>query len=222
MKTANNISAQIINTIKNSHDPWGIKDKSTCFIYENKAMAMLQDIPLNLNVEGRFDCELPWAGAIFEEQFQRHDRTVMRLEKSISSLETHRFGKEKHLSSYFFEKFPFYNEDNECIGIIFHGRKAEALALKEFFNGKLPPSIMFCSPSEQFSQQEWEIIFLFLAKHSKREISERLNIPYQSVKDQIEKTYQKLKINSDSQFEEYCRMNNFNLYIPERFLFPYS
>ncbi|MCA6221663.1 helix-turn-helix transcriptional regulator [Photorhabdus antumapuensis] len=222
MKTKNSISAQIINTMKQSTDPWGIKDKSTRFIYENKAMAMLQDIPLDLNVEGRFDCELPWAGAIFEEHFQRHDRTVMRLEKSICSLETHRFGKEKRLSSYFFEKFPFYNEDNECIGIIFHGRKAKALALKEFFNGKLPPSIMFCAPSEQFSQQEWEIIFLFIAKYSKREISERLNIPYQFVKNQIEKTYHKLKVSSNSQFEEYCHMNNFNLYIPERFLFPYS
>ncbi|NHB87516.1 helix-turn-helix transcriptional regulator [Photorhabdus tasmaniensis] len=221
MKTIHNISSQIINTMKNSSDPWGIKDKSTCFIYENKAMAMLQDIPLDLNVEGRFDCELPWAGAVFEKQFQRHDRTVMHLEKSIYSLETHIFGKEKHLSSYFFEKFPFYSEGNECIGIIFHGRKAEALSLKQFFNGKLPSSIMFCSPSEQLSQQEWEIIFLFLAKHSKREISQILNIPYQSIENNIEKTYQKLKVNSYYQLEEYCRINNFNSYIPERFLFPY-
>ncbi|WP_172910263.1 hypothetical protein [Photorhabdus heterorhabditis] len=83
MKTKNNISAQIINTMKNSYDPWGIKDISTCFICENKASAMLQNIPIDFNVEGRFDSELPWAGATFEEQFQRHDRTVMHLEKSV-------------------------------------------------------------------------------------------------------------------------------------------
>ncbi|NHB90634.1 helix-turn-helix transcriptional regulator [Photorhabdus cinerea] len=221
MKTKNDISAQIINTMKNSYDPWGIKDISTCFIYENKAMAMLQNIPADFNVEGRFDSELPWAGATYEEQFQRHDRTVMHLGKSVYSLETHIFGKERLISSYLFEKFPFYNENNECIGIIFHGQKSEAFSLKQFFNGKLPPSIMFCSPSKQFSPQEWEVIFLFLKKHSKRKISQILNIPYLSIENHMERVYKKLEINSYSQLEEYCRLNNFNFYIPEKFLFPY-
>ncbi len=29
------ISPQVINTLQQSNDPWGIKDSSSCFIYSN-------------------------------------------------------------------------------------------------------------------------------------------------------------------------------------------
>lgn len=109
--------------METSHEPWGIKDQNSRFVYENKAMAMLRDLPRGFNVEGRLDNDLPWEGAAFAEQFQIHDRAVMQAEQRICSLETHLYGKEKLLSSYFFEKFPFYNEDNQCVGVIsMHGK----------------------------------------------------------------------------------------------------
>ncbi|WP_118986765.1 helix-turn-helix transcriptional regulator [Photorhabdus sp. CRCIA-P01] len=216
------VSSQIINLMETSHEPWGIKDQSSRFVYENKAMAMLRDLPRGFNVEGRLDNDLPWAGAAFAEQFQIHDRAVMQAEQRICSLETHLYGKEKLLSSYFFEKFPFYNEDNQCVGVIFHAWKAEAFSLTRFFYGKLPASIMFQPPSELFTQREWDVIFLFLQKYTSKQIGRILNISYRTVETHILRIYKKIGINSGQQLAEYCRLNDFDLYVPERFLKPGS
>ncbi|ETS29729.1 response regulator containing a CheY-like receiver [Photorhabdus khanii NC19] len=216
------VSPQIINLMETSHEPWGIKDKSSRFVYENKAMAMLRDLPVGYNVEGRLDNDLPWNGAAFAEQFQIHDRAVMQSEQRICSLETHLYGKEKLLSSYFFEKFPFYNENNQCVGVIFHAWKAKAFSLTRFFYGKLPASIMFQPPSELFTQREWDVIFLFLQKYTSKQIGQILNISYRTVETHMLRIYKKIGINSGQQLDEYCRLNDFDLYVPERFLKPGS
>ncbi|OCQ53848.1 transcriptional regulator MalT [Photorhabdus australis subsp. thailandensis] len=216
------VSPQIINMMETSHEPWGIKDANSRFVYENKAMAMLRDLPAGFNVEGCLDNDLPWAGAEFAEQFQIHDRAVMQSEQRICSLETHLYGKEKLLSSYFFEKFPFYDESGQCIGIIFHAWKAEVFSLTRFFYGKLPASIMFQPPSELFTQREWDVIFLFLQKYTSKQIGRILNISYRTVETHILRIYKKIGINSSQQLEEFCRLNDFDLYVPERFLKPGS
>ncbi|MCE1645012.1 helix-turn-helix transcriptional regulator, partial [Enterobacter hormaechei] len=38
------ISSQVINTMEQSNEPWGIKDKNTCYIYVNQACKRLQNI----------------------------------------------------------------------------------------------------------------------------------------------------------------------------------
>ncbi|RAW68985.1 helix-turn-helix transcriptional regulator, partial [Photorhabdus sp. S14-60] len=36
------ISSQVINTLEQSNDPWGIKDKNSCFIYGNLALKSIK------------------------------------------------------------------------------------------------------------------------------------------------------------------------------------
>ncbi|NHB96561.1 helix-turn-helix transcriptional regulator [Photorhabdus stackebrandtii] len=215
------ISLQIINTLETSNEPWGIKDKSSCFLYGNDALIKLQNINSNYDYEGKYDSDIPWKGNEFSEYFIKHDLQVMENEESVLSLETHVFGRDTVLSSYLQEKFPLYDDGNKCIGLLFHAWKVLDNSLIRLFHSKLPASIMFQSPTHLLTEQEWEVVFLFLQKYSRKQISQLLNIADKIIDGYIRKIYNKLKVSSDSQLEEYCRLNSFDLYAPKRFLLSY-
>ncbi|CDG20091.1 conserved protein of unknown function [Xenorhabdus poinarii G6] len=218
----NIISPQIINTLAASQDPWGIKDKDSCFIYGNKALNAIKGFSDSFNFEGLYDDELPWDGAEFAKEYIHHDQKVMQEEKSYVSLETHIWGGVKTLSSYFCEKSPIYHEDGDCIGIIYHLWKAQDYSLTRLYYGKLPASIMFQPPSHLFTQREWDVIFLSLHKYTSKQIGRILNISYRTVENYTAQIYKKAGVTSAQQLEEYCRFNNYDLYVPERFLRPES
>ncbi|WP_036774576.1 PAS domain-containing protein, partial [Photorhabdus australis] len=164
MKNKLTISSQVINTLQQSNDPWGIKDKNSCFIYANQALKSLQNFSNSFNYEGHYEYELPWDSAEFAENFIAHDQKTMEKGERVCSLETHVFGKEQILSSYFFEKTPLYHDDGSCMGVMFHGWQAMDFSLTRLYHGKLPASIMFQPPTELFTQREWDVIFLSLQK----------------------------------------------------------
>ncbi|WP_387464718.1 LuxR C-terminal-related transcriptional regulator [Photorhabdus sp. RM323S] len=214
------ISPQIINTMELSNEPWGIKDKNSCFLYGNQAFKNIQNLSDSFDYEGLFDDEIPWCGAEFAKEFIIHDKTVITKKGRICSLETHTYGKEKNLSSYFQEKLPLYNDESECIGILFHGWKAKEYSLTQLhqYHKNLPSSIILQPPTELFTQREWDIIFFFLQKYTRKQIGQRLNISHSTVKTYMTRIYGKIGINSRQQLEEYCLANNFHYYVPERFL----
>ncbi|MCC8459738.1 helix-turn-helix transcriptional regulator [Photorhabdus aegyptia] len=212
------ISPQVINTMEMSNEPWGIKDKNSCFIYANQACKHLQNISSSFDYEGVYEHELPWDGAEFAKEYIAHDQKVMKQEKRICSLETHLFGKEQILSSYFLAKYPLYHEDGSCMGVIYHGWQAQDFSFTRLFRRKLPASIMFQPPTDLFTQREWDVIFLFLQKYNSKQIGRMLNLSYRTVENHISRIYQRIGVHSSYQLEEYCRTNDYDLYVPERFV----
>ncbi|ERT10335.1 PAS domain-containing protein, partial [Photorhabdus temperata] len=154
------VSPQIINTTQHSNEPWGIKDQNSCWTYGNQAFKHIQNLPDSFNYEGFFDTEIPWNGAEFAKEFMVHDKHVITKGQRVCSLETHIFGKDKFLSSHFCEKYPLYNDENECIGILFHAWKAKEYSLAQLhqYHKNLPSSIILQPPTDLFTQQEWDII----------------------------------------------------------------
>lgn len=220
MKKNFTISPQIINTIEISNEPWGIKDKNSCWIHGNMVFKSIQNFPHSFNYEGLYDNELPWGGAEFAKEFINQDKRVMEKGERTCSLETHTFGKEKVMSSYFSEKSPLYNDENECVGILLHAWKAPNYSLTSLhqYYDELPASIILYPPTALFTQRKWDIIFLFLQKYSKKRIGKILNIAYHTVETHMAKIYYKIGINSSQQLEEYCIANKFHHYVPEKFL----
>ncbi|EYU13424.1 PAS domain-containing protein [Photorhabdus aegyptia] len=214
------VSSQIINTMEISNEPWGIKDRSSCFIYGNKALSSIKNFSQSFDYSGLYDHELPWNGAEFAKEYIHHDQKVMQKEQRICSLETHVFGKKQILSSYFCEKMPFYHEDGSCIGVIYHCWEATNYSLVNLyqFYDKLPASLLFQPPTDLFTKHEWDIIFLYVHKYTIKQIKEMLNISYYEIDIYMKQIFRKLDINSITQLEEYCRVNYFNRYMPERFL----
>ncbi|MBS9431353.1 helix-turn-helix transcriptional regulator [Photorhabdus hainanensis] len=216
------ISSQVINTLRQSNDPWGIKDKNSCFIYGNLALKSLKNFSSSFEFEGLYEHELPWDGAEFAKEYIDHDRKVMEKEERVCLLLTHTFGKEQILSSYFFEKYPLYHEDGSCMGTIYHGWQAQDFSFTRLFHGKLPANIMFQTPTELFTQREWDVIFLLLQKYTSKQIGRMLNISYRTVETHISRIYKRIDVHSSRQLEEYCRTNDYDLYVPERFVHPES
>ncbi|MER2471457.1 helix-turn-helix transcriptional regulator [Photorhabdus laumondii] len=216
------ISSQVINTMEQSNEPWGIKDKNSCFIYVNQACKYLQNISSSFDYEGLYEHELPWDGAEFAKEYMLHDQKVIEQEKRICSLETHLFGKEQILSSYFLAKYPLYHENGSCMGVIYHGWQAQDFSFTRLFRGKLPASIMFQPPTDLFTQREWDVIFLILHKYTNKQIGIMLNISYRTVENHISRICKRIGLHSSRQLEEYCRTNDYDLYVPERFVHPES
>nr|WP_314263423.1 LuxR C-terminal-related transcriptional regulator [uncultured Moellerella sp.] len=214
----NNIPADIINTFEISGDAWGIKDKNSCFVYANNTFKNIQSLKDPFSYEGLYDDEIPWEGARFHKEFILHDKTVMDRRQSITSLETHKYFNDNHLSSYLFEKIPFYGDNNECQGIIFYGRKAESYCLNRLYRGKLPGSLMFTPPVDTLSTREWDIVFLFIHRYTSKQIGKILNISYRTVENHFAAIYRKIGIHKSSQFLEYCYEHDFDLYVPEHFV----
>ncbi|MCW7550495.1 helix-turn-helix transcriptional regulator [Photorhabdus sp. APURE] len=216
------ISPQVINTMQQSNEPWGIKDKNSCWIFGNQACKAFQNFDSSFDYEGRYDDELHWDGAEFAKEYVIHDQSVMKNEERVCSLETHMFGNDKFLSSYFCEKYPLYNNEYKCIGTLLHCYKAGNFSLTRLFHGKLPASILFQPPTDLFTQREWDVIFLMLQKYTSKQIGRMLNISYRTVETHILRIYRRIGINSSYQLEEYCRTNDYDLYVPERFVHPVS
>ncbi|MER2471456.1 helix-turn-helix transcriptional regulator [Photorhabdus laumondii] len=213
------ISSQVINTMKQSNDPWGIRDKNSCFIYGNSATKkLIHNFKESFDYEGFYDHELPWDGAEFAKKYIAHDQKVMEKEERVCSLITCPFGKEQILSSYFFEKYPFYHEDGSCIGTIYHGWQAQDFSFTRLFRGKLPANIMFQPPTDRFTQREWDVIFLLLHKYTNKQIGIMLNISYRTVENHISRICKRIGLHSSRQLEEYCRTNDYDLYVPKRFV----
>ncbi|MCA6220032.1 helix-turn-helix transcriptional regulator [Photorhabdus antumapuensis] len=216
------ISPQVINTMEQSNAPWAIKDKNSCHIHVNQACKSLLNISCSFDFEGIYDHELPWDGAEFAKEYIAHDQKVMEKEERVCLLLTHTFGKEQILSSYFFEKYPLYHEDGSCIGTIYHGWQAQDFSLTRLFHGKLPANIMFQPPTDLFTQREWDIIFLMLHKYTSKQIGRMLNISYRTIETHISRIYKRIGVHSSYQLEEYCRTNDYDLYVPKRFVNPES
>ncbi|MER2471448.1 helix-turn-helix transcriptional regulator [Photorhabdus laumondii] len=214
------ISSQVINTMEQSNEPWGIKDKNSCFIYANQACKHVQNISSSFDYEGLYDYDLPWNGAEFAKEYMIHDKIVMEKEERMCSLITHVHGKEQILSSYFFEKNPLYHEDGSCIGTIYHGWQAQDFSFTQLFHGKLPASIMFQPPTDLFTQREWDVIFLMLQKYSSKQSGKVLNISYRTVETHISRIYGRIGVHSSDQLEEYCRTHDYHLYMPKKFIHP--
>ncbi|MCT8344076.1 MULTISPECIES: helix-turn-helix transcriptional regulator [Photorhabdus] len=222
MKKNYAISPQVINTMEQSNEPWGIKDKNSCFIYANQACKHVQNISSSFDYEGHYDYDLPWDGAEFAEEYMTNDKIVMEKEERICSLVTHKFFKEQILSSYFFEKYPLYHEDGSCIGTIYHGWQVQDFSFTRLFRGKLPANIMFQPPTDLFTQREWDVIFLMLHKYTSKQIGMMLNISYRTVENHISRICKRMGLHSSRQLEEYCRTNDYDLYVPKRFVQPGS
>ncbi|TNH41371.1 helix-turn-helix transcriptional regulator, partial [Photorhabdus luminescens] len=88
------------------------------------------------------------------------------------------------------------------------------------FHGKLPANIMFQPPTDLFTQREWDVIFLMLHKYTSKQIGRMLNISYRTVETHISRIYKRIGVHSGSQLEEYCRTNDYDLYVPKRFVHP--
>jgi DNA-binding CsgD family transcriptional regulator len=202
------------------HEPCGVKDLQSRFVYANKAYLYLLALPSLFDITGRLDSELPAATAEFSEQFQLHDRIVEKEQQRKSSLEIHPFGREKELKAYFFDKMPFFNNEGNLVGTYFHARRAEHRSLDFYMHParRFGSSLILTRPSNIFTDGEWNVIFLLIQGKTQKEIARFLKFSCGYVHNRISVIFEKIGVSSARQLAEYCGNMGWNNYVPERFL----
>ncbi|WP_350307042.1 helix-turn-helix transcriptional regulator [Photorhabdus viridis] len=211
------ISPQVINTMQQNNEPWGIKDQNSYWIYGNQEFKHIQNLPNSFDYKRFFDDEIPWDSVELAKEFRNHDKSVMTKGQRICSLETHRYGKDKFLAFHFCEKYPIHNDRKECTSVIFHEWAVQDFSLTRLYHSKLPASIIFQPLTDLFTRPGCDIIFPLLKKHTGKQMVRILNITYHTVETHMAQIYKEIGINSCYQLEEYCLLNNYDLYVPEKF-----
>lgn len=210
---------ELIHSWKHLNEPFGIKDRHSRFIYANPAYLELLNLPKDFDIVGRTDGELPTPIAEFAEQFQYHERKVEMEKRRISSLEIHRFSGED-VRAYFFDRYPYINQDGHIIGTIFHGRVAEFTPLSCYVHAGScdPQPIFFKRPSNIFTEAEWNVIFFALQNFSQKEIANCLGLKQKTINNRLDSIYKKARVSGLNQLINYIIENKLANYIPERLL----
>ncbi|MEI9862461.1 helix-turn-helix transcriptional regulator [Enterobacter bugandensis] len=199
-------------------EPCGIKDNRSVFMYANNAYLELLNLPGKFNIEGLLDSDVPAETARYASLFQQHDRLVEQTGERRSSLEIHRFGKERQLSAYFFDKTPFPNEKGEITGTFFHGRRAIHLPFDFYLSGENSGSLLLTRPDNLFTDFEWLVVFFIKNHRSQKEIAHTLGHSPGYIKNTIARIYEKSGVNSAKMLVEYLHANNWHNYVPEQLL----
>ncbi|AJJ62415.1 helix-turn-helix transcriptional regulator [Yersinia aldovae] len=205
----------------NSSEPWAVKDNQSKYIYGNPRLYKLLALPNQYSLEGRLDGELPTPISEFQAEFQLHDRKVELLQDRITSVDIQLYDGCSYFTPFFFDKYPLIDENGVSQGVICHGRPVQDIVLARISKIKVPTTLLFTSPSDTFTNREWEVLFYILHAIPSSEIAKNLHLSSRTVCNITQSIYSKAGVTSKNQIIEYCCENKINNYVPQSF-FEYS
>lgn len=100
---------------------WGCKDTQSRFVHVNLAYAKLVGAHSPEALRGRSDEELPQAIAACAALFKQQDRQVIESGRYMRVLNIHPYPNGQW-QAHVFTKVPWYGDDGEVLGTIFHGQ----------------------------------------------------------------------------------------------------
>lgn len=210
-----NILYSLIPTFDLLSEPWGIKDTKSRHIYMNKAAKMYTSTPDNFDVEGKLDSDFPASWAEMSNGFAEHDRKTENAGSRIAVIETDFWFGKKEMEPYFSEKFPVFDDQKKCIGTIWNARKVKVISTLACIGKEKPGVLHIDSQSDTFTENEMNIIFLLMKRHSHKEISNILCIAVKTVSNRIQNMKEKAGVHSVRQLEDFCRELGLESYLPK-------
>lgn len=197
---------------------WAVKDKNSNFVYVNKTFKIWQTISTRYDYEGLNISDIPVPVAEFADIFNQQEREIERSGRPVRAITTHIQGREKIMQPAYNVQEPLFDENNNCIGTVISVRHVNIITPLSLLNGKISQHAVFESPSDLFTEKEWEILYLLICGLKIKEISGILEISVDAVNGRLRSCYRKTGLNSLSSLTEYCRDNNVDNYIPKIFL----
>ncbi|WP_339056766.1 helix-turn-helix transcriptional regulator [Candidatus Regiella endosymbiont of Tuberolachnus salignus] len=207
-------SFSLISIMEHSEDIWGIKDCESRFIYTNRAFRKFLNIPDKFKIEGKSDDQLPTPVAEFAEELKKQDQETISSGQRVTIIKTHFFGREKKLQPYLYEKFPLYDENNECVGTVFYGKKMDFVSPQQYASRITPSGLKVAPPMKLFNK----FIFFILQSMSAKEIARKLSRSHRTIENNLCRMYQKSAVSSLKEFRKFCQKTGFDRYIPPEFI----
>ncbi|WP_395971537.1 helix-turn-helix transcriptional regulator (plasmid) [Candidatus Arsenophonus nilaparvatae] len=210
----------LISFMEHSQAFWGIKDLDSKWIYANNSSLDFYRIEKGFNIEGKLDSEIPMPSQEISEDLVRADQDCMNRKKRITSIEIHYYGKnniDTPIPSLCY-KSPLYDDNENIIGVIWHGEKINAPELLYYMDRLNRNTIQFDAPNDLFTKRELEVIFWAQQRLGIKEIARRLDIVPQTVEVHIKNIYRKADVHNSIQLVEYCKHEGLDRYIPADFI----
>lgn len=207
-----------ISYMKQSSDPWYIKDQDSRFIYMNDCGLYYTGLPKGFNPEGKLDSECPAYWSEYADVIQANDKRVMDKQEVIPTLITLMYGgKEKLIQPFLTDVTPLIT-DGVSIGVVGRAKKLELYSMHHLAMNRRPDNLMFGNPTALFTNREFDVVFFALQSFSVKEIARRLNISPNTAKRHLQSVYEKAGVSALSQFIEFCRSKGYDNYAPNRFI----
>ncbi|GFN45557.1 PAS domain-containing protein [Candidatus Regiella insecticola] len=217
------VSSQFILMCEHSTDPWGIKNRRSQYVYVNQAFRDFLNLTNKFDITGKSDSEIKHSTAEFASHFQEHDLRVIKTEKKVSSLDTYHYGRKNIIQSYLCDKYPLYDDNKKCMGIIFHATRSRFFSITPL-ERDCPISLVTDPPEGLFTEQEQEILFFVLQYSSYEKAAEKLELADTEVEHAMLEIYkkaakyEKVSINSLEELRRFCQIKGFAESIPARFM----
>lgn len=199
-------------------EPYIIKDLESRYIYANQAVAKLFSVrtPDDMLYKQEYEFKSPLSeNDVIIDEWQDQDRKIFHARKPLVMLEIHPKAVDY---PYLVRKLPFYDNNNDCKGVITCCRNLEVFTLKDFVKGNTPGSLLLSKPDDFFTEKECEIIFLKLQNMTSKEVGERLNISPRTVDNRLMRLYDKAGVNHFDDFSGFCEQRDYHRYLPKRFI----
>ncbi|HDL6963476.1 TPA: PAS domain-containing protein [Yersinia enterocolitica] len=217
------IPLQLMLLWESSDEAWGFKDLDSRYLHANIPFLELLNLSPKFRIKGLSDDELPHPSfAKFSSQFREQEQLAATTKKRVSSIEIHYFGREQKLRPYHFDKFPLLNSKNECLGIIFHGKKMDFLTAEQYIDQELPLTLLVEKPNDFFTDEEFDVLFFLLQNASNKTIAQKLALSEQAVEDYRWSIYHKVHCDSFYDLKRFCKHNGYSHYVPQKILEPGS
>ncbi|MCW2473014.1 MULTISPECIES: PAS domain-containing protein [unclassified Symbiopectobacterium] len=208
----------LITLLDQHNDAYFIKGMDSRFIYANLSVAKKVGVhsPSDLidktedNIQSRLTEDLS-----IVKEWQWQDNYVITSRRKLVTLEVNPKAVD---CPYIVRKFPFYNENNQCIGVLTNCRTLETFSPSEFINGQRPGSFLLTKPNDFFTENECEIIFLNLQGRTSESIANRLSCSISFVEIVLQKIYLRANVTHFDDFTAFCHHRNYHRYLPKRFV----
>lgn len=148
----------ITNSLRRTFDqlptPFFIREKNTTrFIYANMALAKLVGLKSPDAMINRIDDEIP--ASLFDNPdaaklWQEQVKKITKTQSKVSLLEVHPGAVDY---PYISKKFPFYNNNDECVAMAGSIRYLEVFSPNDFIRGRLPGSLLLSKPDDTFTEK---------------------------------------------------------------------
>ena len=208
----------LTRTLDQLPEPYIIKDLNSRFIYANQAVAKLFSLrtpeDMLFKQEYEFNSPLTEKETVIDD-WQAQDRKIARERKPLVMLEIHPKAVDY---PYMVRKVPFYDDNNQCTGVITCCRNLEVFTLKDFVKGNTPGSLLLSKPDDYFTEKECEIIFLKLQGMTSKEVGSRLHLSSRTVDNRLMRLYDRAGVNHFDDFSEFCERRDYNRYLPKKFI----
>lgn len=197
-----------------------IKNGNLQYVVVNQAFLRLLKLPSDYPIVGKTLDQLPTSLAYLSKRIHRQEELVMQHEDKFSSIVTHPIGESNSIHALCFDSRPYYDDDGICAGTMMQVRPVDIFGPDNLLEGDVPKSLIYLAPSRMFTNAEWEAVFLISLKYSRKMMSRILGTSIKAVEHRISRCLQKTGTSTGEELLEYCRKNNWDMYVPPRFLKP--